>query len=966
MNKPKDFQQRSAERIVDLFANGQQRVLLADEVGLGKTIVSRCVVEKMREKAWTAGLPFKVIYVCSNQGIIQQNAHKLGIDKDDVVPLSESRLSMQHKTLFKQADKSYLIPITPSTSLRQTDGYGNANERALIYSLIHADFRTEQLDALKWYLDVYAKDVHTPQFSALSLAKVETDEPDYYTYMRQLLLANDNYKVAVSYINSELGKEHSDHRYINQLRTLFCEISMDMIKPDLVIMDEFQRYRDLMRGEKDTEENRLAQRLFNADSHPKILLVSATPYKPMTTMEEINQEGRNVQFEDFNSLMSFLMGKKYAIFQPLWSEYCKQLGALSNGTVGLLLKSKRVVEQMLREVMVRTERYVPNLAQYVVVKVMPSVDEVVEYNRFRELIDSAYRNSGKQRRPVLNIDYFKSAPYLLSFMQHYVEKTYIENVYREKKGPKKDKFKGLLIKEDNWTNRRKRIKCSNARLQALYDIVFGKDGKGMENLLWIPPSLPYYEGSGVFAQCSDASKILVFSKWGFVPRMIAAMLSHEAIRLSHVARNSNANSNALERYKKLLLSPFPKVAGWFQKGNIRRELGELKDAIKKRICTELLPYERLLTSTSGQGYNNLLLLVQLLNGDIAPESITSLYVDERTIDDIANLIIASPGICMWRCFGSDYGDTYDECVDSGVFQFANMFVNMLGYEEGQAVIKKNITAGTLYSRTLEYCVMGNLQATIDEYAFVMGYSRTMSVNEKNALWATMQSAIINRTTIDVDTDKSFCISRANKLPVQRWFACDYAKIANNDKDEKRKQSIQAAFNSPFRPFVLASTSVGQEGLDFHLYCRKIVHWNLPSNPVNLEQRSGRINRYEGLAIRRTIAHLFDGTLDWHRLFEIAHTTWHTMYHEYNDMIPHWCIPKECLQQKNTRIERIENIFPLYAMSQDIEEYDNLMKQLDLYRLTMGQPNQEFVINLLSQLNLSDEKKNDLTFDLSPN
>ena len=36
--------------------------------------------------------------------------------------------------------------------------------------------------------------------------------------------------------------------------------------------------------------------------------------------------------------------------------------------------------------------------------------------------------------------------------------------------------------------------------------------------------------------------------------------------------------------------------------------------------------------------------------------------------------------------------------------------------------------------------------------------------------------------------------------------------------------------------MLASTSIGQEGLDFHNYCRRIVHWNLPSNPIDLEQR----------------------------------------------------------------------------------------------------------------------------------
>ena len=42
----------------------------------------------------------------------------------------------------------------------------------------------------------------------------------------------------------------------------------------------------------------------------------------------------------------------------------------------------------------------------------------------------------------------------------------------------------------------------------------------------------------------------------------------------------------------------------------------------------------------------------------------------------------------------------------------------------------------------------------------------------------------------------------------------------------RKERVRAAFNSPFWPFVLVSTSVGQEGLDFHHYCHAITHWNL--------------------------------------------------------------------------------------------------------------------------------------------
>ena len=32
-----------------------------------------------------------------------------------------------------------------------------------------------------------------------------------------------------------------------------------------------------------------------------------------------------------------------------------------------------------------------------------------------------------------------------------------------------------------------------------------------------------------------------------------------------------------------------------------------------------------------------------------------------------------------------------------------------------------------------------------------------------------------------------------------------------------------------------------------------MHWNLPSNPIDLEQREGRINRFKCLAIRQNVA-----------------------------------------------------------------------------------------------------------------
>ena len=62
------------------------------------------------------------------------------------------------------------------------------------------------------------------------------------------------------------------------------------------------------------------------------------------------------------------------------------------------------------------------------------------------------------------------------------------------------------------------------------------------------------------------------------------------------------------------------------------------------------------------------------------------------------------------------------------------------------------------------------------------------------------------------------------------------KGGRGDRGLSASTSSVAPSTRRFRPFVLASTSVGQEGLDFHTYCHRLVHWNLPSNPVDLEQR----------------------------------------------------------------------------------------------------------------------------------
>ena len=187
------------------------------------------------------------------------------------------------------------------------------------------------------------------------------------------------------------------------------------------------------------------------------------------------------------------------------------------------------------------------------------------------------------------------------------------------------------------------------------------------------------------------------------------------------------------------------------------------------------------------------------------------------------------------------------------------------------------------------------------------------------------------------------------------------KRSKRHSNADRKKTIRNAFNSPFRPFVLATTSIGQEGLDFHNYCRKIVHWNLPSNPIDLEQREGRINRFECLAIRQNIAKRYGNihfTKDiWDEMFEVAAKSEKT--DGSSDLIPYWGL------RETDDMVKIERQVPMYPFSRDGLAYERLIKILSMYRLTLGQARQEELLEYLFKSCDDPEKLRSLFINLSP-
>ena len=333
---------------------------------------------------------------------------------------------------------------------------------------------------------------------------------------------------------------------------------------------------------------------------------------------------------------------------------------------------------------------------------------------------------------------------------------------------------------------------------------------------------------------------------------------------------------------------------------------------------------------------------------------------------LADIAIASPAICAYRSF-KNYFEKFNIAYPS---QIAKAFVNRMNTPESTAVVElcfgvKNEEA--YWQNVLNYCKAGNFQAMLDEYVHLLtnGVSgrdeKASSIVQRNIL----QSLNIRTTKYNIDTFNSFKARMNGKkeknVAFRSHFAVVFTKGDGNNKDTDRKKTLRNAFNSPFRPFVLASTSIGQEGLDFHNYCRRIVHWNLPSNPIDLEQREGRSNRYECLAIRQNIAKRYgDITFKndiWREMFARAKEVECTK--QTSELVPYWGLTEQ------PEMVKIERIVPMYPFSRDELSYERLMKILNLYRLTLGQARQEELLEYIMQNREDNADLKDWFINLSP-
>ncbi len=341
------------------------------------------------------------------------------------------------------------------------------------------------------------------------------------------------------------------------------------------------------------------------------------------------------------------------------------------------------------------------------------------------------------------------------------------------------------------------------------------------------------------------------------------------------------------------------------------------------------------------------------------------------------MALASPGVVAMRCLQRVVDRAIKAKSPVDVADYAaplgHSLLTLFNLPEVMSLVRGKRDELPYWRSVLSYSIDGNIQSMFDEYVHNLVESLGLPGKPLDEFLAGLVeefSTALSLRTTNLQADVFECAGRklrkeSEPLRMRNRFALAFGQSRKSDDEDKtRPAQVRSAFNSPFWPFVLVSTSVGQEGLDFHPYCHAIVHWNLPSNPVDLEQREGRIHRYKGHALRKNIAQLFHGHATdssfndpWSAMFEHARSS---RPDGQSDLYPFWISP-----DGDAKIERY---IPRLPHSREVVQQLQLQRSLVLYRMVFGQHRQEDLINYLRQ-RFNDEQITDLVeicrIDLSP-
>lgn len=992
-----DYQKRAIRRIVDSYMGEctSGRFLLADEVGLGKTIIARgvirCLMCKLleREIAGKSGEQikneadyyyFNVIYICSNTNIAKQNEEKLGLGKNEDEGwtnrasclswkvFNSSKYEVEFQAVLQDYYKVYgndhtyesldrvkaletrlrILPMTQRTSI-DIKGRGKVEEREYLYGLILA-------------FSDHEKNKDFTKLRELYRTKCESDE---------------EFNKACSIIRDSCnGAEYEIENFYNTwqiVRKGFAEITVDWLDCGLVIMDEFQNFKEIIGQASDDEESIirkvLEQESDGEDRNPYVLMLSATPFRMYMSknadQDETDTDTAGTENASIYDVCRFLekgggtngmsvISSSLEAYKTALEKYSRS----DSESKEQVLEKKNAFERQMGSVFTRMERI--NVLRELredstdagdadkqeigcggIKALLDYTNELVEYNTSN---GRYYIGTGTAAA------YAERIPYVLSFMNRGNKQAGGDDGYKIKRNFDKDvnaekiKYKNnskCYILKDDFNDMSKTLGEWHGVYEKVLEYILDiesldidsmlKSGKyngmtredvllnhpGAARLLWVPSVVGWKELKGAFAEHKNFGKTIMFSDRVVVPRAMAGLISREVTR---------------------------RLIWWIlkqeqDKSITEKELQDFQESAKD-ILEQIL--EQILGLVAGFEENP----ERGNNGDEGIKTVEKIFTTS----------------------------------ESGMFAvWSEMGLPVKRNEYGYALRDKDGTLqmdeDSLRQSIIDYCEEGKLQYVLQELKYI-GNTAFLS-DCHNVHKATK----INITLYEHTKDGRLQISRTgdDQNGAESRIETYYARCIGSSNDDDKVSSIsnlQAAFNSPFAPFVFATTSIGQEGLDFHNYADRIVHLSIPANPTDFEQREGRINRYNCLAVRKAVMEWY-GNKEETRIcaddipklldnaFEAAKAS---LCEEGNQrlncgIIPHWLVARRKDDNK-LEVAGIKRLVPYFYNSSMMEKYHNMLKLLQLYRSVIGQADADELLERL-MVNKKEADVQELYVDFSP-
>ncbi|MHA6195023.1 helicase-related protein [Pseudomonas wadenswilerensis] len=978
MSGPKPFQVATAAAALATLGKteGKRRFLVADEVGLGKTVVAREVARCLFDTFKTCRRSMTIYYIANGHSVSYQNKSRLVgfLDSQDFTTAIDTPDRLSLIAQRPRPDAALLIyALTPLTSFPGAKARitgGRKEERAFVWSLLE---RAYPAFARQWGAQHLQLSAQGSWEWTLEAARERLDATAPGLCKRFRLALAEEFGVPVRDQLDRCAREASPRAFADRLRRALVLAALRHQPPDLVVFDEFQRYRALLDGPE--SHGLMAAMLEPEDAPPPaVLLLSATPYPHLTTRW---QETQGVlAHAEMLKLVAFLGGesarekaaKLFARFGDGLRDIAAQAASASTSAQARIAETRQLrdeLRQLLMPLMSRTERESVGGVESLDITRRLCADPVAEDFRIFRHLKAGF--TAKARHEAL--PYWGSVP-----------------LPAQSLGPQYHAWRSASFqagKSVPQMTRERRSKGSghkawpDAKLRALQKLLPAEQLA----LPWAAPSLPWWplggrwKSPGANPDSSANPKMLMFSRFRATPPSVTALLSL-GVEERYLPRGKAYEKVYRKGRLKLSDAPGPVMAAfhpsiWLIRktdplARPGRSLGEVRKAVRKQIIAAL-PAQALapglqrrhrsigvtlaaLDRYCGDTETSVRAWQALAGDDKAAQSAIAKWqqvsalsqISPRELDDLVDYAIAAPGVILGRALYR-----HDRTIlERG--RFAELlrlsWLGLRSYLDNPVFLatdKKNSALAQVMTATLD----GGLESLLDEHFWL----RVQGLPDGSlGLVRDLQASLGLRAG-------SFGFHPLDKRQAKVAVRCHVAVPFGNAESEPsvgadgtsaqaaRPDEIRQSFNTPFWPHVLATTSVGQEGLDFHPWCSRVLHWDLPSNPLDLEQREGRVQRYAGLAVRRELARRLGKEVlggagqgqgsPWYSLEQRA-----KRLEDGSGLRPWWVL-------EQAAIERY--IFER-PFGRDNQRFERLKEQRLIYRLALGQPNQEDFLDILAQ------------------